>query len=114
MTVKNRAVDGKAAMKYLTYVRMHDGSCGCRSAHEVLVIAGCAGAVMGERLEMEAGRCCLAAGKRMGETNDGQRRREISARPSTMSKVAGQVLSTGYVEGRCWIYSGLRFRMKLP
>lgn len=77
-------------------------------------MAGCAGAVIGERWDIEACRCCFAAGKRMGETKDGQRRREMSARPSTMSKVAGQVLSLGYVDGRCWMYSGLRFRMNLP
>lgn len=114
MTVKKRAVEGKEAIKYLTYVRMHEGSLGCRRAHEVFVMAGCAGAVMGDRCEIEAGRCCLAAGKRMGETKDGQRSREMSARPSTMSNVAGQDLSAGYVDGRCWMYSGLRFKMKLP
>lgn len=69
-------------------MRKQEGSEGCNAAHESRGIAGCARFTNGASAVSEGG--SVAAGKRMGEVNDGQRRREICARASTKASVDGQ------------------------
>ena len=67
MMVKNFATLGKACRKNVTYVRRHEGSCGCSSAHDRFLMAGLADEVIGLMERTVRGRVCLL-GKRMGET----------------------------------------------
>lgn len=69
MRVKKRAVEGKAARKYLRYVRAQEGSPGWRSAQEVCWIPGWAGDVIGEIVWRDGGRGWVADGKRIGDVN---------------------------------------------
>jgi len=58
-------------------VRKQEGSEGCNAAQESRVIAGCARFTNGASAINEGGR--VAAGKRIGEVNEGQCRRDNCA-----------------------------------
>lgn len=117
MVVKNRASGGTERRMWCKNAVLQFGSLGCKRAHDRLVIAGCAGPVIGEMEATDDGKVLRSPGCRIGETNAlchisdytpehnqlqtyGQRRSAMEAREFTISSFSGQAMLTGSDSGR--------------